>query len=190
MKFTKGDRVYVDPAFAGIRDEVLGRVFVVRKVNPKNVLCDAEDGGKGINYPAESLRPYEGEIPAAAAVLGRPYVPVEFFDAGSIVTLTAPWRDWTTETPLVVLADKVNKVNVTRLGGDGDHYLRAPREGLTRRTVEWLAEDDTITDAEVQALVARHGAWELQAAAARVIAEDRVPLAVCAQIVRDFGSES
>lgn len=134
----KGDRVYVDPAFAA--EGVVGRVFVVHKINPKNVLCTAEDGGKGINYPHGSLRPYEGEIPGAAAVLGRPFVPTEFFNAGEIVTLTRPWKDWTTETPLVVLADKVKRVNVTRLGGAGDQYLRVPHGGLTRRTVEWLAQ--------------------------------------------------
>lgn len=137
MAVKKGDRVYVDPADA--TPSVLGRVFVVEKVNPKNVLCRAEDGGKGINYPATTLRIYEGDgVPILP--LGRPYVPIEFFTVGEIVTLTRPWKDWTTETPLVVIADKVKRVNVARLGGDGDHYLRTPREGLTRRTVEWLAE--------------------------------------------------
>lgn len=139
--FKKGDRVYVDPEYPNVGGGVLGRVFVVEKVNPKNVRCTAEDGGKGINYPAESLiRWAPGVNVPAAAVLGRPYVPVQFFEAGSIVTLTRPWKNWTTETPLVVLADRGNKVNVTLVGGDGDHYLRTPREGLTRRSVEWLAE--------------------------------------------------
>lgn len=46
---------------------------------------------------------------------------------------------------------------------------------------------DVIGDDEVRELVARHGgAWELQQAAKNAIAEDRVPLEVCAQIVRDF----
>lgn len=136
-----GDRVYVDPEYPNVGGSVLGRVFTVDKVNPKNVRCTAEDGGRGINYPAESLKRYEGgDVPAAAAVLGRPYEPIEFFTAGEIVTLKRAWKDWSTETPLVVLQDKVNKVNVTLLGGDGDRYLRVGREGLERRSVEWLAE--------------------------------------------------
>lgn len=137
--FSKGDRVYVDPAFDGAAAGVLGRVFVVDKVNPKNVRCHAEDGGRGINYPKEALKLYEGgEVP-----VGRPFVPIadtEFFSAGEIVTLKRAYKDWTAETPLVVLVDKVNKVNVTLLGGDGDRYLRCPREGLVKRDLDWLAE--------------------------------------------------
>jgi hypothetical protein len=39
-----------------------GTVFIVEKVNPrKNVRCSAEDGSRGINWPAELLVPATDE---------------------------------------------------------------------------------------------------------------------------------
>jgi len=133
-----GDHVYVDPNFPGAAADVLGREFIVQKINPKNVKCAAVDGGRGINYPATSLVVYDGGgIPGPERVQQQP---VEFFTAGEIVTLARPWKDWTTETPLVVLADKGRRVNVTPLGGAGDMYLRTPHVGLVKRDLAWLTE--------------------------------------------------
>lgn len=138
-QFTKGQRVAVDPDFPGAARDVLGRTFVVQKVNPRNVQCTAEDGGRGINYPKESLVALaDGE--QAPGLTPRPYVPREFFTCGEIVTLNRPFKHWTTDQPMVVLADKGNRVNVTPLGGDADRYVRVPPAGLTKRSVEWLAE--------------------------------------------------
>lgn len=135
----RGDRV-VTVADPSIPRSVAGRVFIVEKVNPKNVICRAEDGGRGINYPKTLLTAATDDALAASSA-PRPFVPVEHFEVGTIVTLTRPYRDWTTETPLVVIGGRGDKVNVTLIGGDHDRYVRVPaRSGLVRRDLAWLAE--------------------------------------------------
>src|SRR5437764_13157364 len=97
-----------------------GRVFIVRKVNPKNIQCDATDGGRGINFPADLLAPAtEENIDAGRRPVSRPFEPREVFTLGEIVSLKRQWRDWTTDTPLVVTGGR-DKVNVTVIGGPGD----------------------------------------------------------------------
>lgn len=135
--FTEGDRV-TPVNTVGVPPETLGRVFVVVKVNPKNLRCCAEDGGRGINFPPHILLPATDENVAAGRKL-QPFTPVEFFDAGQIVTLKRPWRSWATDTPLVVLKDDgKGKVNVTLLGGADGQYLRISSAGLEKRGLAWL----------------------------------------------------
>jgi len=138
-KFAVGDLVTPDPAAVGVPTGALGRVYKVTKVNPKNLLCDAVDGGRGINFPADMLVAHDEASTVNGAVV-RPFQPREFFVCGQIVTLKKAWKAWTTETPLVVMKDNGNKVNVTLLGGDEDRYLRVPPEGLQSRDAAWLAE--------------------------------------------------
>lgn len=138
MSFRVGDRV------TPVSDERIpagcrGRVFIVRKVNPKNLRCDAADGGRGFNCPAALLVAATEENVKAGGAVSRPFVPREFFSLGEIVSLKRPWRDWTTETPLVVTGGR-DKVNVTLVGGDKDRYLRVPSSGLVRRDRGWLVE--------------------------------------------------
>jgi hypothetical protein len=132
-----GDRVVVNPD-SGAQRSVLGRVYVVDKVNPRNVRCKAEDGGRGINWPAELLLPATEENIAAQSNSPRPFQPVEFFTLGEIVTLKLPFRDFDTEVPMVVVGGR-DKVNVAPLGGANDRYVRVPSSGLVRRDREWLA---------------------------------------------------
>src|SRR5205823_9683201 len=117
--FKVGDRVTPNPNVEGVPRSMAGRVFRVRKVNPKNLACDAEDGGRGISYPPLALLPVEGEIPPATTVIGRPYEPRETFVMGEVVTLARAFKDIATDTPMIVLADKGRRINVTRLCGDG-----------------------------------------------------------------------
>lgn len=137
-RFKVGDKVMIAPAHRRRIDDHT-RVFTVATVNPKNYRCSADDGGRGLNYPDEALVPHDPDAPPTLA-LGVPFVPREFFDAGAVVTLAQPYPKlgWTTETPLVVLADKERTVNVTRIGGAGSSYLRVPPAGLVRRDLEWL----------------------------------------------------
>lgn len=147
-KFGVGDKVTPKADAYGVPKDTLGRVFEVTKVNPKNTKAKALDGGRGINFPQEILVAATDENVAAGeaargSVFGRSVEPVrdEFFKPGEIVTLKRPWRDWTTETPLVVIADKGRKVNVVPLGGAAElgRYLRVPPTGLEKRSRGWLA---------------------------------------------------
>lgn len=144
VTFRRQQRVTVKPECAHrAQASVMGRVFVVEKVNPKNLQCSAEDGGRGINYPKDMLMaaPAPGE-PLPEIPIGRPYEPAreEFFVAGEVVTLDRAFKDFGTNTPMVVLQDKGTKVNVAPLFGDGDRYVRAVPTGLTKRDATWLAE--------------------------------------------------
>lgn len=143
VTFRKDMRVMVDPEQAyRAQPEVVGRVFTVAKVNPKNVVCNATDGGRGINYPKDLLvpAPAEGE-PMPTPQLGRPFEPREFFAEGDIVTFTRPYKHITTDTPCVVLRDNEKRVNVAPLGtNDAGWYVRAPHSGLVKRDLAWLAE--------------------------------------------------
>lgn len=140
-KFWKpGDKVVVAPEFAP-PPSVAGRVFTITKVNPKNVVCSADDGGRGISYPADTLRPYDPDAAPVAPPLGRPYVYAEIPPPlGTIVTLKRAFKTITVDTPLVVVASKGGKVNVTLVGGDNDRYVRVPTAGVVVRDLAWLTE--------------------------------------------------
>lgn len=64
---------------------------------------------------------------AAAPVTATPYV---HFYAGEIVRVTKGGDKH--DGLWVVLVDKGERINVTRLGGDGDRYLRVPRSWLAK----------------------------------------------------------
>lgn len=134
-----GDRVHVDPEGMGVPGGVVGRTFVVTKVNPTNVKCEATDGGRGINFPAYLL--VQGDAPAASAAVGVPFVQREFFVIGEVVTLKRPMAGTPADLPYVVMKDDGRgKVNVAPLGGDRDRYVRVPHAGLVKRDLAWLAE--------------------------------------------------
>jgi hypothetical protein len=136
-----GDRVIIDPAVATAR--FLGKVYVVDRFGPKNVVCSLE----GSDNPADGVRcrpeyllpaPPAGEAPP----LGRPFVPIEFFDVGQVVTVASPSSKVAADQPMVVIADKGRDVvNVVALGGgDGGRYWRWPRKALVKRDLAWLTE--------------------------------------------------
>lgn len=84
--------------------------------------------GKGARFPAYVLT--EVTDPAAAATttaVGIPYVPrqIDVFWPGTIVRFG---RD---NQLYVVIADKGDKVNIARLGGDDGRYWRAQPVNLT-----------------------------------------------------------
>lgn len=139
--FKKGDKVIPNPEFAErMPAGVLGRVFTVEKVNPKNLKCSADDGGRGINFPAEILKAYDPNVPLSEQI-GRPVREFVFFGEGEIVSLKSAWRDWSVDTPLVVIKQTDLKVNVVPVGGTPNGvYLRIPATGLVKRDKMWLAE--------------------------------------------------
>jgi hypothetical protein len=101
-------------------------LYRIMSHNPKNeVLTPVKpDGnirpGRQARMPPYLLHLYD---PAADPV---PPVPPSIFIIGEVVTVRAQIGLW------VVIADKMDKVNVTRLGGDHNRYLRVPPAMLTR----------------------------------------------------------
>lgn len=139
--YAKGDKVTPDPSYPGLPSAALGRTFTVVKVNPRNLRCDADDGGQGIDFPAESLLPATRENLAKNRPHPDRVVNTIFFYVGQIVTLTKPALEYDVDTPMVVTRDSgAGNVTVARLGGQHGRYTRVPREMLVKRDVEWLAD--------------------------------------------------
>ena len=135
---TRGDRVAVDPNYPGVPRTVTGRVWIVDRVNPVNVVCRPEDGiGRGINYPKASLVPLgAGDPPPAAPVTTTARV-LDTFVLGDIVTSTyGPVAG----KPLVVIRDNGERISAAPRGGDGDRYVRLSKASVTRRDLAWLTE--------------------------------------------------
>jgi hypothetical protein len=142
--FQKGDRVTFPPESL-VKEHLKGVTFIVIETpreNPRirNLRIQQEGGG-----PRYSVRPTE-LIPATASEgttpAFRPFVPIEFFDEGQVVTISNGARKGIgTEEPFVVLKDagKPN-VNVAKLGGAGGQAWRWPRAALVKRDVAWLTE--------------------------------------------------
>lgn len=144
--FTVGQRIIVDPNGIGVSPSVLGRVFIVKRVNPKNVVCSPADGiGRGINYPKYLLLPAPEDDDAQGPAVLVPYVPPVFHDVGAIVTceetLTYRGMTWPAGSPLIVWKCDGRKSNVVNLGGNPTGgYFRIPVARLTVRDAAWLAE--------------------------------------------------
>jgi hypothetical protein len=139
MSFRTGDRVYVDPATPGAARNVLGRVWIVKRVNPVNVVCSPEDGvGRGINYPRTSLvalAPGES-VPAGRPVIETVDIPAYFVGGEAVATDWPKGRDkvW------IVNRDNGDTVSCLPLGGDGGRYARLPKSGITRLSLADVAE--------------------------------------------------
>jgi hypothetical protein len=137
--FKVNDRVTF-PDDALIKPSLIGVVFVVEEVpsgRKRNYRVRAENGG-----PRYSVRPGE-LIPAPDASettsIGRPFVPMEFYEKGEIVTVTSRSGKIAKDQPMVVCDDRGrNTVQVAVLGGP-DAY-NWPRAGVVRRDLAWLTE--------------------------------------------------
>jgi hypothetical protein len=139
-KFVKGDKVVPNPEFAErMPSGVLGRVFTVEKVNPKNLRCSADDGGRGINFPAEILKAYNPDVPLGPQI-SRPFVERELFHEGEIVSLRNDFKQWTTSMPMVVIREGDKRIRIAPLGGAEGRYLLMPPSSLVKRDKMWVAE--------------------------------------------------
>lgn len=139
----KGQRVTPDRDFPGLPSHTFGKVYKVERVNRVNVVAQPESPGeRGVNFPAEAyiVLAADEQPQSAGVAVARPFQSREFFLCGEVVTLKRAYKDWGVGTPMVVLKDNGEKVNVTPLGGDGDRYLRIAGEGLVKRDLGWLTE--------------------------------------------------
>lgn len=108
-----GDKVMIDdPKFPG--------VWTIKSIGPKNTVVIPENGGRGLRAPHWMLKDIT-DAPSGVTVTAVPlqayYVP------GELVRITMGKYAGL----YVVLADKGERVNVTKLGGDGGRYVRAPK---------------------------------------------------------------
>lgn len=119
--FKAGDKVSIDdPKYPG--------VWTIKSVGPKNCVVIPDAGGRGLRAPKWMLK--DATDAATPSILdgAAPYV---HYSAGEIVRLVRG-SDAQRDGLWVVLVDKGERINVTRLGGDGDRYLRVPRSWLAK----------------------------------------------------------
>ena len=115
-----GDRVSIDdPKFPG--------VWTIKSIGPKNTVVVPEAGGRGLRAPHYLIiYPVEGDSPSFPEA--APFVP---FYAGEVVTVVGFGGKYEGDH-YVVLTDKGEKINVAKLGGDSDRYLRVGRRSLVK----------------------------------------------------------
>ena len=103
-------------------------VWIVKKVNPVNVLLTPEHGGRGLNVAPEYIAP-EGSTgdlhPTRMVEYRKP------LDAGTLVEWDGGRRPGAAGL-YVVTKDNGDTANIVRLGGEGGRYWRIPgARGLT-----------------------------------------------------------
>jgi hypothetical protein len=117
MQYPVGTKVLVDdPKWAG--------VWIVESNGPKNASLKPVGGGRGLRCPHMMLRPDDGKSPVA--------VPVVMFALGETVTIGERWPG----IYVVIKDDGGVRLNVARLGGDNDKYVRAARSQVKRISVD------------------------------------------------------
>lgn len=118
MTFKVGDKVSVaDVKYPG--------VWIVRSIGRVNALLDPVDGGRALRAPMYLLAP-----PTDA---DRQVKPLAFFVVGEIVRV----EEGKFAGLWVVIADKGgDRVNIAKLGGDADRYVRMARQLLVKVDVK------------------------------------------------------
>lgn len=108
----------------------------ITKVNPVNLKVTMEDGNMRVNAAPEFLSDLAEGAPVPSPYQAR-VTEVALLPTlwpGELVRLSGR------QGVFVVIADKIERVNCTPLGGDGGRYWRAPRG-----TVTPLAADEVAT---------------------------------------------
>lgn len=104
--------------------------WIVDRVNRVNVVIKRPDGvaGRPISINPAWLTAWDPNTPAAPAakVTMMPYRPTMW--PGTLVRWDSPKSDGAL---FVVIADKVDRVNIVRLGGDDGRYWRVAPSSLT-----------------------------------------------------------
>lgn len=121
MQYPVGTRVRVDS------QKYVG-VWIVESNGPKNASLKPEGGGRGLRCPHTMLRLDDGKGPVVT--------PVVMFSLGETVTIGERWPG----IYVVIKDDGGVRLNVARLGGDSDRYVRAARSQVKRVNVKVVAE--------------------------------------------------
>jgi hypothetical protein len=116
--FKVGDKVSVD-------DSSYPGVWTIIKQGPVNSTLRPENGGRNLRAPHYMLR----DAGAAALATVTTLPTVQYFEPGEFVRVnTGKYTGL-----FIVLADKGEKVNITRPGGDGGRYVRMPKSLVSER---------------------------------------------------------
>lgn len=108
MQYPVGTKVRID-------SQKYPGVWTVESNGPKNATLKPEGGGRGLRCPHAMVRPGDGKGPVV--------VPVQMFAMGETVTIGDRFPGiW-----VVIKDDGGVRLNVAKLGGDGDKYVRAAR---------------------------------------------------------------
>lgn len=114
-----GDEVSIDDAkYPGI--------WTIQSVGPKNCVVIPKAGGRGLRAPKWMIVDPNYD---AAPPVPETEAYVSYY-AGEVVRITGFGGKY--DGLYVVLVDKGERVNVAKLGGDGNRYLRIPRRSLTK----------------------------------------------------------
>lgn len=106
----------------------------ITKINPKNILITMENGKRVNSHPSFLSDLAEGaEVPGRYESTVADLALTPHLTAGSLARLKGQ------AGLFVVLADKFDKINVARLGGDNDRYFRASRAQVTALSAEETA---------------------------------------------------
>lgn len=103
-------------------------IWTVTKVNQVNMKL--EQNGARLNAHPSFLTKADPNMPetqratVSVGTLGHQV-------AGAFVKTTRAGKSFGKDTVFVVLADKGDRINVTKPGGDGGRYVRMPRSYLT-----------------------------------------------------------
>ena len=123
MQYPPGTKVQVqDPKFPG--------VWTVVSNGPKNALLMPEGGGRRLRCPHTMVVRDDGKGPVI--------VPVEMFTLGETVKIGPKFPG----VYVVIKDDGGPRLNVAKLGGDNDKYVRAARNQV-RRVRGFFAERES-----------------------------------------------
>ena len=132
--FRVGDTVVVNhPKYPG--------KWTITKINPKNLKLSPVGGGRGLNAPKTMCTKVDPDatLPETTVALVERRTP---YSPGQFVRFTGTWNQLKTNTVMVVIADKGDRVNCARLGGDGHGgYFR-----IGPRNLEAVPNQDVIFD--------------------------------------------
>ena len=114
-----GDKVLVN-------HEGFGGVWIITKINPKNTVVEPVGGGRKLNAPHYMLIDATDEVTVTAVPLPEAKT---YFALGEIVRV----NNGKFAGLYVVISDKgLDRVNIAKLGGDNDRYVRFDRKGLIK----------------------------------------------------------
>ena len=127
--FRPGEKVRVKAQFAKWQHR--DKIYTVSRLLPKNIEVVDENGQKMRGNPTAFEQFSEGMPPTTIYVEPLP----EHFTLGEVVTVkhapnSAKWR-YTRDQKFVVIRSS-DKINIVKLGGDGDRYWRMQPSSLVR----------------------------------------------------------
>lgn len=119
----------------GVDDAKFPGTWIVKSNGPVNAVLVPENGGRGLRAPHYLLTDAPVTLTNGMTLTEVP-MPT-FFELGEVVRVL----DGKFAGLYVVIADKGEKVNLAKLGGDKDRYLRTTKRGIERVSLQDVARE-------------------------------------------------